>query len=691
MMVPSGFAEVLSGDTPIKGDIGSIDQAASFCGDVSDDCVTYSAYLLAASSQLSDGRGEAVRMYQSKLDGALQTGATRLKESADSAKQGFVAYSSEVEGIHKRARAVQDSVDRHLGVIRAESSVVEGIAAQIRCRVAMSWNAPPSTAMPTPILDPARAEGMDALELDAARRAVAAAHEEEWRRAVTSWIGARDGIESDRATWAALLDVRRTVETELVSTLRNTPIGHLISVGSGPGGPGPKYTIAHAISGELWGKTIAPGEVAKRHPGLAGLFPGGDGSTAWDAPPAPAAVAAWWGALDDATRDQLIREVPWVIGNLPGLPFGARDRANREMVRFYAAHPGQLSAEQLQLMAQVQDILRREAAEIAQSGDGRADPPIQVVALDLTGAVPKAAVGYGDSDAATHTTWAVPGMESDAHLALEGWDIASRNLYAAQNGTLKFGGHASVVAWLGYDTPDLADSANGDGVLFSKAALAGADRLAAELDGNYAARAAGPSGVPAVNVIAHSYGTTITTIALTKVDVPVTSLTLIASAGLDTVQVPSYDVLRVQEAAPGQPAIYTTHASQDYLAPSGAGLSRRGQPNPDALGLFGLEQQSPVYGGGLSFSSDGDLARGLLPTNGHSIIGEREQRDLVGTAASVGHGYLDVATQSLNSVAQITTGRVSSRLAESFTVTEAQCTETYVVPRGTRTVRQACE
>ncbi|MBO1805505.1 alpha/beta hydrolase [Leucobacter ruminantium] len=689
MMVPGGFAEVLSGETPIKGDIDSIDQAASFSGDVSDDCVSYSAYLLAASSQLSGGQGEAVQKYRSKLDAALQTGATRLKESADSAKQGFVTYSSEVEGIHKRARAVQDSVDRHLGVIRAESSAIEGIAAQIRCRVAMSWDAPPSTAMPTPVLDPARAGGMDALERDAARRAVAVAHEEEWRRAVTSWIGARDGIESDRATWSALLDERRTVENALVSMLRNTPIGHLISVGSGPGGPGPKYTIAHAISGELWGKTIAPGEVAKRHSGLAGLFPGGDGSTAWDAPADPAAVAAWWGTLEEATREQLIREVPWVIGNLPGLPFGARDRANREMVRFYAAHPGQLSAEQLQLMAQVQEVLRREAEDARIHGGGR--PPIQVVALDLTGAVPKAAVGYGDSDAATHTTWAVPGMESDAHLALEGWDIASRNLYAAQSGVAGFGGQSSVIAWLGYDTPDLGDSANAGGVLFSKAAQTGAPRFAAELDGNYAARAAGLLGVPAVNVIAHSYGTTTATIALTLVKHPVTTLTLIASAGLDTVRVSSYDVLRVQESAPGQPAIYTTHASQDYLAPSGAGLSGRGQPNPDALGLFGLEQRSPVYGGGLSFSSDGDPARGLLPTNGHSIIGEQEKRDLVGTAASVGHGYLDVDTQSLSSVAQITTGRIGGLLRSGFVRTEAECTATYVVPGGTRTVRQACE
>src|SRR5690606_33893630 len=114
--------------------------------------------------------------------------------------------------------------------------------------------------------------------------------------------------------------------------------------------------------------------------------------------------------------------------------------------------------------------------------------------------------------------------------------------------------------------------------------------------------------------------------ALTLVRHPVDSLTLVASAGIDARTVPSYEELRVKDAWPGQAAIYTTHAAKDFLAPSGAGLSGRGQPNPEARGVLWLHTLSPVYGGALSFSSDGDPELGLLRTDGHSIIGERVRR-----------------------------------------------------------------
>src|SRR5690606_4747823 len=98
--------------------------------------------------------------------------------------------------------------------------------------------------------------------------------------------------------------------------------------------------------GELWGTTLTPPALVTTHPLLTGLFAGGDGSPAWDSPPNSRAVAEWWGGLDDDARTQLIEEAPWVIGNLPGLPFGVRDLANRASLRFYAENPALLTTKQ---------------------------------------------------------------------------------------------------------------------------------------------------------------------------------------------------------------------------------------------------------------------------------------------------------------------------------------------------------
>lgn len=282
-------------------------------------------------------------------------------------------------------------------------------------------------------------------------------------------------------------------------------------------------------------------------------------------------------------------------------------------------------------------------------------------------------MGYGDLDSATHTTWAVPGMSSDAVDSLAGMDESSRNLYKAQDQLPDFSGKNAVVAWLGYDTPEVPP---GDwGVVGSEYAMVGAPRFAAELDGQYVARSTGEYGVPVTNVLAHSYGTTMVTIALTLTVHPVDSLVMLGSAGLDTEAVKTLDALNVKEVSPGQRAIYTTHASGDHIAPAGAGLAGRGQPNPDATALRDLQNYSPVYGGALSFSSDGNPAQGLLATNGHSMIGEGDEAGWQGTSASEGHGYMDPRTQSLSTIAKITSELVDEGLAGSFVITEAQHVE----------------
>lgn len=690
MMVPAGHAQILEGGSPIVGDPDAICQAAMFLGDVSEDCISFGQTLATAVAWLSDGVGAAVAGVRRKLSITLTTGAESLQTSADTAKTGFVAYAAATEEIHQRAQSVQRNIDDHLGVIRSESAAVTEIAERICCQAPNEWLSPPSPVMPTPVLDPRRAGSLDALEREAAQQTLIAAYEGRWRVAVVAWLAAIDGIAAENVVWRDLSAERRRAEHALIATLQGTELGQLISLGSGPGGPGSKYTIARTIAGELWGEQAqtAPA-VTKTHPGLAGLFAGGDATGLWDAPPSPKAAAAWWSGLDESTRECLLREAPWVIGNLPGLPYSVRDTANRELLAVYARHPEMLSSEQLKVAAEVRDILRREAAQLAEHGVAR--PPIQLVCLELTADIPKVAIGYGDSDFATHTTWASPGMQSDAHQALSGWDAAARNLHDAQKQVLKAGGASSVVTWLGYDSPGISDTLNSHGVLSSDAARAGATRLAAELDGVHVARSAGGAGPPGINVIAHSYGTTVASIALTQTQYSVDTVTFIASAGLDRRLVPNYEAMHVREVMEGQQAIYTTHASQDHLAPSGAALAGRAQPNPEAVGVLRLQDLSPVYAGGLSFPSDGDPSRELLATNGHSIIGDAVKRDLFGMFASYEHGYFDRDTQALNSIAQITTDTMGDELLQSLSRTDAACVSLrFGLTQGLHPERTAC-
>lgn len=680
--VPGDGAALLEG-TPVFGSVDEIDAAGVFVQGVVTDTMRYTVDVRNAQIALGSASSAGVAKIRTKLGERLLPGAAAVYRSAGDAKRALESYASEVDRIHTDAGKVVRDVNDALATIRTQAAQIEEIASLIRVSAAYAWNAGAPGALPQPQL------GSEARSLDGGEQALAVEHlrgmyEWQWTLAASLWHHAIEDLDSAKTRWAKLIEDRRDAEGRLVEALGDTTIGQLISV-SEDDFASRRFTIATGISGELWGAGDEAPEIAKSHPLLQELLGSESGEHVWDEPPDPVEVAERWEQLSAEERQRLVDEAPWVVGNLPGLPFGVRDEANRKAVEFYQRYPQSLSPEQLKLMADVRNILKLEESQRV------ANPPIQIVALDMTGEVPKAAVGYGDLDAASHTTWQVPGMNSDAHLALEGWDEASRNLYSAQDNVSGFSGANAVVAWLGYDTPD--HPLTGDlGVLATEAAAAGAARFAAELDGAHAARSAGGHGQPVVNVLAHSYGTTAATIALTQVKWSVDSLTMLGSAGLDPGKIPDYGVLNVREIASGQKAIYTTHASADQLAPFGAGASGRGQPNPGAVAPFGMHRFSSVYEGGLSFPSEGDPAQNLKRTDGHSTIGSGEKPGLMGMSASEGHGYLDPETQSLASVAQITTGRISERLERSFARTEAECADLVTGRGGTLApIRMKCE
>lgn len=647
------------------GGIDEIDAAARYAGEVRVDSSQYGASARGAGGHISGAESQALICVQTKIVDRLLPGAEVLQQSASDAKSAFNSYASAITVIHAEADQLSSRVDSCLRTIGDSTSAIARISLAIRVPYGYQWNIAPSPIMPEPRLDASHAPETPE-EQDTVLRILRESYETEWRNAALAWQGALDTIGSSQRRWRTLIEERGDAERRLVGALDDTPVGQLITLGAGmPGGR--RQAIAVGLTGEIRGRTIAAVALGTRHPLLRGLLGTDEGAGLWDAPPDPVAVGEWWSNLRPEQRDELISQVPTVIGNLPGLPFTDRDRANRVVLDHYRRYPSMLDLDQLKLMAEIQRVLNVEASQ------GVPDPPIQLIALSIDGSAPKAAVGYGDLDTATHATWNVPGMDNDAPVGLPGWDQASRNLYRVQGGLLDGGGSQAIVAWLGYDTPDPPP---GDfGVLSAADARAGAARLVAELDGMHVTRSSSGRGVPVMGVVAHSYGTTVATIALTSVKHPVDTLVMLGSAGLDTERVSSLDVLRVKETSPGQKAIYTTNARGDHLAPAGAALAGRALPNPDATALGGIQNGVPVYGGALSFSSEGDLSRGLEPTDGHSTIGEGARSGPQGISASEGHGYMDIQTQALHTTAKITAGRIDPELGKSFTVTQEQRVE----------------
>lgn len=386
-------------------------------------------------------------------------------------------------------------------------------------------------------------------------------------------------------------------------------------------------------------KRLSPDELAAllaEDPALAQRF--------WQHPPSPDSVAAWWAGLAPERKAAFQKAAPGVLGNLAGLPYSVRNACNRAVYEDVQKHRGDLTPEQRKVLTALEKVLARTSGSL--------------VCFNLDASVPMVAIGYGDLDTADTVTWAAPGMGSDATDtdAIKNWSQATWNLYDEQKNRDRGRSHG-VVGWLGYDTPDL--------ISVNTPALAqdGAWRFATELDGTHAARA---GKLPYMGVVAHSYGTTMAADALTHTRHMVDSFTMLGSAGIDTDTVRSLADLRVKKAE-GAPAIYTSSAQLDFLAPFGSAMGGRAEPNPEAEQSPGA-WAAPTVGwlnppmsmsGAQSFSSEGaTLPNGevLKPTRGHSPIGKDLGPNPLNGIAPEGYGYLDQDTEALYNAALTTIG-----------------------------------
>ncbi|UOQ61651.1 alpha/beta hydrolase family protein [Leucobacter rhizosphaerae] len=619
MLGAAGAEDVLLSAAPRCVEVPAIEEVAAFVRDAVTESEAYVAAVQRAQQELLTLESDGTRSLTEKLSDRLVPGALTVHRSAFETDSALRVFGAELEVLVREADRTVHRVEDALHTIRLQSGIIADIAARAGVPGEYRWDEGAPGVMPEPQLGPAGA-GLTAVETEAAVQAVRSRFDTEWLVAASLWHGALREIDSARSTWVAVHRDRVQAETRLQQALGRTSLGHLLTVVGGAEGSRPD-ALAAALVGEVRGQRVDTPQLAEQHPLLRSLLGSEQGSHAWSSPPDPTRVAEAWQRLSADERERLITEVPAVIGNLPGVPYEARDEANRRLLEYWIVHRQELSPRSRSALD----------AAFAVIAEGHAGEPVRVVALRLSDATPLLALGYGEPDRADHLTWEVPGMRNDAHQGLSGWDTASRNLMAEQQRVLSQSGRSSetsaVIVFMEADTPDV------DRVLLPHAARTGAARLAAELDGAHAVRIVeAPSG--SVAVVAHSYGTTTAANALLRTEHPVRSFTMLGSAGLDAGTVSDLGELGVDRDARGAPRIYTTMASADALAPFGSNAAQRMQPNADAATLPGL-----TIAGAQSFSSEG--VGDLRGTGGHSIIRDD------------GLGYLDRETQSLRSAAAI--------------------------------------
>jgi hypothetical protein len=240
-------------------------------------------------------------------------------------------------------------------------------------------------------------------------------------------------------------------------------------------------------------------------------------------PPNARDVAALWSSLDASTRSKLTIAAPRLVGGLDGFPVAVRDKANREWVSQSIAGlkkqmltvDGRAVAESNQ--HQLQMLTRVEAA-LKPTKDG---PARTLLSADPTGEG-KAVIVLGNLQTADYVTYLVPGMFYTGDAA---------DLYAQQKAWLKRLRAAdpsqahktiAVVAWMGYQTPDLTNIGSLDLANQARDALASSvQTLQLQRTGH----------LPYTTIVAHSYGSTAALMALTQYTFSVNALVLVGTPG----------------------------------------------------------------------------------------------------------------------------------------------------------------
>ncbi len=332
-------------------------------------------------------------------------------------------------------------------------------------------------------------------------------------------------------------------------------------------------------------------------------------------PPQAATVNDWWSGLSASGRSAFAASAPQLVGNLDGVPFAIRDRANRAYLSTAIASAkaslasgvgrAELVGERHHL-----EILEQIARTIVTEKNA---PPRQLLTFDPTGDG-RAAVVVGDLQTADYVSYLVPGMFFTVQGQMYDWTVIAQDLYQEQDGWLKVlaksdpsyrGKTAATVAWIGYSTPGVLDIASLDD------ADQGAGFLGSAVQGVQAVRT---GDEPYVTLVTHSYGSTAAMIELAKGGVSVDALAMIGSPGSATQKASALSVRNDN--------VFVGEAAWDPVVNTA---------------FYGSDPGSASFG-----AHKMDVAGGVDPITGKQL------------APAIGHlGYFDAGTQAMRNLALI--------------------------------------
>lgn len=398
----------------------------------------------------------------------------------------------------------------------------------------------------------------------------------------------------------------------------------------------------------------------------------------------PVTINEWWHGLTPGGSGQqntVVHALPQIFGNLEGIPYAARARANqivlnrdmvgvakrietlRERIAWHeqqAPHNvGQNMIPNISLnhrqndrqwLEQHDDLLARldeltglqttlgELKTLSTKDFG--DSTTSLVSYEF-GHPPLAAIALGDMDTATQVTYNVPGMGNTTANMRE-WMTASNNLHES----ISRSDDAATVAWMDYETPPmpLPLSWNSFDVLVNQRAAVGGERLAESLRGVQAVRA---DDAPQLNGKAHSYGGPTLAHAITQPGVHVDNVFFVATPGMQSqithasqLNADNVYAIRIRSTIIGlEDGIgFLPDVDGDNAAWMGRDLSK----------VRTTDVMAPAFGA-TSYGSDTGTEDVGLPTTQHgALAGHGED----------GAGHYDVDTENLDNVGYALNGEL---------------------------------
>lgn len=324
---------------------------------------------------------------------------------------------------------------------------------------------------------------------------------------------------------------------------------------------------------------------------------------------APAVAAGWWKSLSDDQRQILLTAYPEQLGALDGLPTLDRDTANRQALH---NELGAAANSYQNLDEPRYQRLQHLLDKLTASETGPLDKHLYLLGYDNGGAG-QAIVAVGNPDTARHTAVVVPGVSTSLDGMAGQIDRATRIQMAGEELDK---GSVSVVAWLGYDPPQMDETvvtAAGSG-----RAESGAVSLDRFTDGLRTSHDATPSHVTAIG---HSYGSVVVGNAASHGH-------HLAVDDIVTAGSPGMDVTHAADLNVGSRHMWAGATTDDPVASPGTAIPYAGGVVEGGMHIgHNTAPQHPEFGGNV-YHTD---------THGHS-------------------GYWTPGSQSLNNQARVVVG-----------------------------------